>query len=488
MSMHRAVVVEEFPEFVTPWELRHAFGDGPSVLLENPGAPSELGRYAFLGGDAFLRFEVSAGGMTWAGPPEVLSLRHGNPLDVLAALLDEYRCEPVAARDGLPPFLGGAMGYLGYELLSAVEPSVLPSRRDELGVPEAVLLFCGSVVAADLVARRSWRVAQAFDEDPARAGARAAELMARLRERTATRAPELFPGGLQRPSGRLTEEGVEAAGFKPRVSRAAYEATVEQARDDICAGTLFEVCTSQRFDGTYAGSGERLYAALRALNPAPFGAWLRLEGLDIACSSPERFVKLDREGRVETRPIKGTRPRGATPGEDARLAAELASAEKDRAENLMIVDLARNDLGRVCEFGTVQVPSLCAVEAHPFTFQLVSTVVGQVRAGVGPVEVVEAAFPGGSMTGAPKVEAMRRIATLEPARRGVFAGSIGYVDFDGGMDLNIVIRTLVKQGERVSFSVGGAVVADSEPHAEYRETLDKAHALVAAVEAARKGV
>lgn len=248
---------------------------------------------------------------------------------------------------------------------------------------------------------------------------------------------------------------------------------------------MFEVCTSQRFEGEYPGSGERLYAALRALNPAPFAAWLRTGSFEVACSSPERFVRLDRTGRVETRPIKGTRPRGASPGEDDRLRAELAQSEKDRAENLMIVDLSRNDLGRVCEFGSVQVPGLCEVEPHPFTFQLVSTVVGQLRAGLGPVDVVRAAFPGGSMTGAPKVEAMKQIAALEPTPRGVFAGSIGYIDFDGAMDLNIVIRTLVKRGDRVGFSVGGAVVADSEPHEEYQETLDKAHALVAAVEAAR---
>jgi para-aminobenzoate synthetase component 1 len=388
----------------------------------------------------------------------------------------------------MPPFLGGAVGYLGYELLSAVEPSVQLRAADELGVPEASLLFCGSVVAADLRERRTWRVGQAFDEDRERAWARAGALVASLRGRMEGGSAGPFPQGLARPAGRLDEAGVRAAGFVPRVSRAAYEETVRRAREEIVAGTLFEVCTSQRFDGEYAGSGERLYAALRAMNPAPFGAWLRMPGLEVACSSPERFVKLDRAGRVETRPIKGTRPRGRTPEEDARLRSELASSEKDRAENVMIVDLARNDLGRVCAFGSVEVPGLCEVEAHPFTFQLVSTVVGQLRAGLGPVDVLRAAFPGGSMTGAPKVEAMRQIDALEPARRGGFSGSIGYLDFDGAMDLNIVIRTLVKQGERVSFSVGGAVVADSEPGEEYRETLDKAHALVAAVEAARKGV
>jgi para-aminobenzoate synthetase component 1 len=483
MTLKRAVVVEEFAEFVTPWELRHAFDGQPSVLLENPGAPSALGRYAFLGGDAFLRFEVEMGA-AWVGPPDMLQAREGDPLDVLAKLLESYRVGPKAWREGLPPFLGGVMGYLGYGLQEGAASS-FRALGEPLHVPAASLLFCGSVVAADLQERRTWRVTQAFDEVQARAEEKAETLMASLRERTAGRAPEVFPGGLRRPSGRLTELGVREAGFRPRVSREAYEATVQRARDEIHAGTLFEVCTSQRFEGEYEGSGERLYAALRALNPAPFAAWVRGEGFEVACSSPERFVRLDRAGRVETRPIKGTRPRGSTPEEDARLREELSSAEKDRAENLMIVDLSRNDLGRVCEFGSVQVPGLCEVEAHPFTFQLVSTVVGQLRAGLGPLDVVRAAFPGGSMTGAPKVEAMRQIAVMEPTERGVFAGSIGYVDFDGAMDLNIVIRTLVKKGSQVGFSVGGAVVADSEPHEEYRETLDKAHALVAAVEAAR---
>ncbi|MEN9800676.1 MAG: hypothetical protein RL653_4373 [Pseudomonadota bacterium] len=487
MTLQRAVLVEEFPEFVTPWELRHAFDGQPSVLLENPGAPSALGRYAFLGGDAFLRFEVEMGA-AWVGPPDMLSAQHGHPLDVLAGLLAAYRVGSPAWREGLPPFLGGAMGYLGYGLQADPGAAFRALSGDPLHVPAASLLFCGSVVAADLQARRTWRVTQAFDEVQARAEERARALMASLRERTARRAAEVFPEGLKRPVGRLTELGVRAAGFQPRVSREAYEATVQRARELIHAGTLFEVCTSQRFEGEYDGSGERLYAALRGLNPAPFAAWFRDGTFEVACSSPERFVRLDREGRVETRPIKGTRPRGGTPEEDARLKEELATAEKDRAENLMIVDLSRNDLGRVCEFGSVEVPGLCEVEAHPFTFQLVSTVVGQLRPGLGPVDVVRAAFPGGSMTGAPKVEAMRQIAAMEPTPRGVFAGSMGYLDFDGTMDLNIVIRTLVKKGSRVGFSVGGAVVADSDPHEEYQETLDKAHALVAAVEAARKGV
>ena len=485
MTLHRAIRVQELESFATPWELRNAFGDGPSVLLENPGAPSELGRYAFLGGDPFLRYEVKLGA-AWVGPPDMLQMQQGNPLDVLAGLLERYRVGSSAWRPGMPPFLGGVMGVLGYELLAAVEPSVQLRPPDFFGPPVASLLFCGSVVAADLQEKRAWRVTQAFDVVHSEAEARAEALMVRLRARTAERAPEVFPGGLARPVGRLSELGVRAAGFEPRVSREAYEQTVEQAKADIREGRLFEVCTSQRFEGRYGGTGERLYAALRALNPAPFAAWLRLDGLEVACSSPERFVRLDREGWVQTRPIKGTRPRGGSEAEDAHFREELAASEKDRAENLMIVDLARNDLGRVCEFGTVRVPHLCEVEAHPFTFQLVSTVVGRLRAGLSAVDLLRAAFPGGSMTGAPKVEAMRRIEALEPERRGVFAGSIGYVDWDGAMDLNIVIRTLEKAGERVAFSVGGAVVADSDAHEEYRETLDKAHALVAAVEAARR--
>jgi para-aminobenzoate synthetase component 1 len=215
-------------------------------------------------------------------------------------------------------------------------------------------------------------------------------------------------------------------------------------------------------------------------------AYLRLPGAEVLSASPERFLKLDRSGEVETRPIKGTRPRGRSEAEDLALAEHLRTAEKDRAENLMIVDLCRNDLGKVARFGSVRVTELCGVHPYEFTWQMVSNIHAQLREGLGPVELLRACFPGGSMTGAPKIEAMKIIRRLEPTARGVFSGAIGLFDFDGAIDLSIVIRTLIRAGSRLSFHVGGAIVADSDPAEEYQETLDKAHGLVLALDLSRR--
>jgi len=224
-----------------------------------------------------------------------------------------------------------------------------------------------------------------------------------------------------------------------------------------------------------------LYCELRELNPAPFAAYLELPEAAILSSSPERFLRLDASGHVESRPIKGTRPRGATPDEDRRLEDELRGSEKDRAENLMIVDLVRNDLGRVCEVGSIEVPELMTVEPYATVHQMVSTVTGALRDDCDGVDLLRASFPPGSMTGAPKLAAMRLIDRLEPVRRGVYSGGLGYLDVRGGLDLSVVIRTLIVKDERAYLHVGGGIVADSDPIAEYHETLDKARALLAAL-------
>ena len=478
--------IEELDDLASPFRLRGAFE--AFVLLENPGAPSALGRWSILAGDPFLVFRCKRGRVE-VGPPGALAVVEGAPFDVLSELFERYRARESVHRPGLPPFLGGMIGYLGYEMLYALEPSVPDRGEDDHPVPDAELLFCGSVVARDGESGRGYLITQAFGEG---AEARAEAAMASLRARIATTLPELDPAPLRahreqlfdaRP--RLDESHVRAAGFSPRVSREHYLSIVRTAKERIAGGDLSEVCTTQRFDATWSGDGARLYEILRAINPAPFAAYLRFSELEVMSSSPERFLRLDRSGMAETRPIKGTRPRGRTPEEDAALAHDLDTALKDRAENVMIVDLSRNDLGRVCRYGTVRVPELLKVEAHPFTFQLVSTVVGELREGLGPIELLRATFPGGSMTGAPKVQAMKLIDALEPVKRGVFSGSIGYVDWEGAMDLSIVIRTFVRAGDHLSFHVGGAIVADSDPVEEYQETLDKAHALVTAFELTR---
>jgi para-aminobenzoate synthetase component 1 len=257
---------------------------------------------------------------------------------------------------------------------------------------------------------------------------------------------------------------------------------VQRVIDYIFAGDIFQANLSQRFQAPMPAdlSGFDLYRRLRAINPAPFAAMIKSEDVHIVSASPERFLTL-RDGRVETCPIKGTRPRGATPEADRAFAAALLASEKDRAENVMIVDLLRNDLSRVCRDGTVEVPRLCELESFATVFHLVSTVTGILRPGLSAVDLLRACFPGGSITGAPKIRAMEIIAELEPTRRGPYCGSIGYVGFDGAMDSSIAIRTYAIKDGIVAFQAGGGIVADSRPADEYDETLAKARALIAAL-------
>jgi len=258
---------------------------------------------------------------------------------------------------------------------------------------------------------------------------------------------------------------------------------VARVREDIVAGDIFQANLSQRLQAPLHEAPFDLYRRLRRRNPAPFAAYFDCGDLTVLSASPERFLRLDEHGSVETRPIKGTRPRGLGPMHDAALGRALAESEKDRAENVMIVDLLRNDLSRVCRPGSVRVPELFALEHHPTVHHLVSTVVGELTPGADAVDLVRATFPGGSITGAPKVRAMEIIAELEPTRRGVYCGSVGYLSRTGAMDTSIVIRTFVRVGHQLYFQAGGGIVADSDPELEYRETLDKARGLVLALEA-----
>jgi aminodeoxychorismate synthase component I len=267
-------------------------------------------------------------------------------------------------------------------------------------------------------------------------------------------------------------------------NQAGYSKAILDAREQIAAGNLYQACLTRREQHRFSGDAWDLYLALRRCNPAPFACFIELPEAAIVGSSPERFLAVDAEGRVESRPIKGTRPRGRDPVEDARQRRGLLASEKDRAENLMIVDLVRNDLGRVCQIGSVEVAELMAVEEYASVFHLVSTVRGRLRQGCDALDALGAAFPPGSMTGAPKIAAMRLLSQLEPVRRGVYSGAVGYLDARGGADLAVVIRTLVLAGARALLHTGGGILADSEPEAEWLETVAKARPLLAALEAA----
>ena len=273
----------------------------------------------------------------------------------------------------------------------------------------------------------------------------------------------------------------DVPGLRSNFTREGYLDAVARVIEYVYAGDIFQANLSQRLEAPLAGTPFELYRRLRQRNPAPFAAYLAFGDVVVVSSSPERFLCVDAGRRVETRPIKGTRPRGVGPEHDAALALALAESDKDRAENVMIVDLLRNDLSRVCQPGTVRVPELFALEHYQTVHHLVSTVVGELAPELDALDLLRAAFPGGSITGAPKVRAMQIIAELEPTQRGVYCGSIGYLSATGALDSSIVIRTYLVVGRDVYFQVGGGIVADSDPEQEYRETLDKARGLIAAL-------
>jgi aminodeoxychorismate synthase component I len=383
------------------------------------------------------------------------------------------------------PFVGGAVGYFGYELAARFEALTLRAE-DDLGLPDAVLLFVDRLLAHDHASGASFALGLGFGDDGASArgaaeqaagelcgyGAGIARASASARLRLAARFACGARGEAERSSSDLELE------------QSSYAKAIERAREEIAAGNVYQACLTRRLQRRFSGDAWALHLALRQRNPAPFACFLELPEAVIVGSSPERFLAVDADGRVESRPIKGTRPRGGDPVEDARQRRELLASAKDRAENLMIVDLVRNDLGRVCELGSVEVPELMVVEDYASVFHLVSTVRGRLRPGCDALDALRAAFPPGSMTGAPKLAAIRLLDQLEPVRRGVYSGAIGYLDARGGADLAVVIRSIVLVGERACLHTGGGIVADSEPEAEWLETIAKARPLLAALEAA----
>jgi para-aminobenzoate synthetase component I len=380
------------------------------------------------------------------------------PLELLRELLGER--EPGAS--GLP-FSGGAVGYLGYDLGRRFERVPALAAADIDMADLAMGLYDWAVVV-DHAERRTWLVGAGRD---ARTFALWGALLDRLNG-----APMPAP-----PAFRVLTPPVA------NYTRETYREAFRRVQEHIRAGDCYQVNLTQRFRARAEGDAWHAYLRLREINPAPFAAYLDLPDGRIVCSSPERFLRV-RGRSVETKPIKGTRPRSADPARDRALAEELRTSAKDRAENVMIVDLLRNDLGKCCEPGSIRARTLFAIESFASVHQLVSTVEGTLAPGRDALDLVAACFPGGSITGAPKVAAMQVIEELEPQRRSVYCGCIGYVGFDGDMDLNIAIRTLVQRGEHVYTWAGGGVVADSNVDAEYQESFDKAAAMLAVLESA----
>jgi aminodeoxychorismate synthase component I len=347
--------------------------------------------------------------------------------------------------------------------------------RDDLGLPDAVWLLVDRVVAIEHASGRTFACTLGFGRDAASAEAHACENA------------DWIAHALEAPPQATCDTPACPAPQRARdLDPADYAQAVETVLDEIRAGNVYQACLTARADRPFAGDPWALYEILRRLNPAPFASYLELPEVAIVGSSPERFLRVTRDGRVESRPIKGTAPRSDDPAEDAALREALRQSEKDRAENVMIVDLVRNDLGRVCETGSVAVPELLAIEAYASVFQLVSTVVGRLAPERDVLDAVRACFPAGSMTGAPKISAMKILDELEPVRRTVYAGALGYLDAWGGADLSVVIRTLLVRDGRAFVHAGGGVVADSKPEGEYAEALEKLRPLLAALDAARE--
>ncbi|SCA58166.1 Aminodeoxychorismate synthase component 1 [Candidatus Terasakiella magnetica] len=409
-----------------------------AVFLDSSRNDSEQGRYSYIGLDPIKTFTSSK-----------------NIFSQLKKALSDFTFE---SHEGLAPFQGGLMGYFGYELLHQIED--LPRKdKDHFATPDVALGLYDCVAAFDHHEGKAW----VFSLSGLK---RAQELVERLTQ------PQLEP----------PLKGV-CLNWSSDFTKESYVASVQKVIDYIHAGDIFQANLTQRFsaDLPEGFAPYALYQKLRAINPAPFAAYLNFEGFSLASSSPERFLQTN-GSHVETCPIKGTRPRSLEAKADQANAHELRNSEKDRAENTMIVDLLRNDISKVCKPHSVDVPELCEVHSFASVHHLVSTVTGELQEGFDSIDLLKASFPGGSITGAPKVRAMEIISELEPCARGPYCGAIGYIGGDGTMDTNIVIRTLVFKGGQVCAQVGGGIVSDSQPNAEYQETLDKAQALFDAFE------
>ncbi|MFG1349030.1 aminodeoxychorismate synthase component I [Xanthobacter autotrophicus] len=463
------MLIVEIP-YRDPFAVLHAFADAPyCAFLDSAAEGDARARWSYLGADPFQVITSAADGVRVDG-----KIVPGNPFDVLAQALAKNAIAANAVPDepSPVPFRGGAMGYLGYELGRHLERLPAP-RPANPAVPELVLGLYDTVLAFDRLERRAYIVSTGRPEHGAAAQDRAKARAAAVRRRLDT-APAHAPA----PDFSLTGR------FVPEQPRALVEASIARVIEYIRAGDIFQANLTQQMRAARPQglSDLALYARLRALSPSPFAAFLRAgPDLSVLSASPERFLSLDPDGRVETRPIKGTRRRSPDPMEDARLAAALLASEKDRAENLMIVDLLRNDLSRVCQVGSVKVPALCALETFASVHHLVSVVEGRLKDGLGPVDLLTACFPGGSITGAPKIRAMEIIHELEPVPRGVYCGSVCWIGFDGAMDSSIVIRTITRAGETLLAQAGGGIVADSDPVDEYEESLVKLSPMLRAV-------
>jgi anthranilate synthase component 1 len=435
-------------------------GQGPAFLLESVEGGENVSRYSFIG----------------CNPRKIIFARAGDadPLQLLEAEMARYR--PVEV-PGLPPFTGGAVGYLGYEFIHTVERTVPLAAQDDLDVPMMWFMLCDSLAVFDRARQTLRLIVNAHIEgDAGLAYDKAIAELQRLTSLLAAPSP-LAPisladaGQIEVPPGNCT--------------RADFEKMVDDSKEFIRAGDIFQIVLSQRFSRPFSQTPLDLYRALRTVNPSPYMFILETGDFSLVGASPEVHVRLTGR-RTEIRPIAGTRPRGKTPAEDAALEKDLLADEKEKAEHLMLVDLARNDIGRVCDYGTVKVPEFMTIERYSHVMHIVSQVEGQLAPNRTAFDLMRATFPAGTVSGAPKIRAMQLIAKMEGTQRGTYAGALGYFSYDGNLDSCITLRTALLKNGTVHLQAGAGVVADSVPASEYQETINKASALFKAIKLAEK--
>ncbi|MDX6600596.1 MAG: anthranilate synthase component [Gaiellales bacterium] len=458
-------------------KLRAGEPEGAPCFLLESAEQGQVGRYSFVGlrPRALLRWSEGTlsewSGEAAAGEGPSRSEPAPDPYAAVAARLAEYRPAPV---EGLPPFVGGAVGFFGYDLVRTVEPLGEPNP-DPLGLPDMALMVTDAMLVFDHLRHELTILACAFADSESAVDAayeRAAATIAEMRERLRGAVP--VP---DRPSV------VEPPQFVSNIEREGFEASVERIVEYIHAGDAFQVVPSQRFSAPAPVEAFSIYRGLRAVNPSPYMYFLEFGDFQIAGASPEPLVKVT-GNRVETRPIAGTSPRGRSEDEDRRFAEQLINDPKERAEHVMLVDLGRNDLGRVCEYGSVEVDTFMAVETYSHVMHIVSSVSGELRADVGAMDALRSVLPAGTLSGAPKVRAMQIIDELEPVKRGGYGGAIGYLGYNGDLDTAIHIRTVVVKDGVAHVQAGGGTVADAKPAYEFAESQAKAEAVLRAVELA----
>ena len=449
-------------------------GEENAFLLESVERGEQIGRYTFLGARPYMQLRSVAGQVTVTRGRKS-EQPSGNAFQIAKKLLTEHR---PAAVPGLPPFTGGAVGFCAYDIVRQLE-NIGDNTEDDLHLPECVLMFFDRLLAFDHLRHQIHIIASAdvSNESPRKAFDRAVADIAGLEKKLAAGLkPAEWQKSRSKPAGRLT--------IRPRVTQKEYEESVRQAKEYIAAGDIFQVVPSQRLDFTPDVAPFNIYRHLRAVNPSPYMYFLKMGDTHVLGSSPEMLVRVTGR-KLEYRPIAGTHPRGKDEAEDERLQQKMLSDEKERAEHVMLVDLGRNDLGRVSEYGSVKVKDLMYVEKYSHVMHIVSALEGKLRPELHALDALAACFPAGTLSGAPKVRAMQIIEELEPTRRGVYGGSVLYADFAGNLDSCIAIRTLVMNGKKAYLQVGAGIVADSDPATEYQETMNKAQAVLRAVEAAR---